>query len=248
MNKIYLISIACFLLLISINTNAQDSIKPLLKGWSTELNFNPFDGSLSLNNANGQIKIRKFLPNDIALRFAFTLSYKNDDNQLKDPYGAYPIDTKDKRQSFMAAVNFGTEKHFGGTRRISPYIGWEAGIGYKKSKEELENNSDTKTIKGAWQINQLSYSGQNYYYITNYIERGFWSAGVNILTGFDFYMAKDFYFGYEIGFGLEYIKYSTIEITKDTDFPDQGAYPDQDGSSWKIGPRLVNGIRIGYTF
>jgi hypothetical protein len=61
-------------------------------------------------------------------------------------------------------------------------------------------------------------------------------------------MAKDFYFGYEIGFGLEYIKYSTNEVTKDTGIPDQGTYPDQDGSSWKIGPRLVNGIRIGYTF
>jgi len=248
MNKIHLISIACFLLFSSNNIKAQDTIKPLLKGWSTELNFNPFDGSLSLNNANGQIKIRKFLPNDIALRLAFTLSYKNDDNQMKNPYGTNSIDTKDKRQSFMVAVNFGTEKHFGGTRRISPYLGWEVGIGFKKSKEELENNSNTKTIKGAWQSYELIYSGQNYYYNTSYGERGFWSAGANVLTGFDFYMAKDFYFGYEIGFGLEYIKYSTIEVTKDTEFPDQGTYPDQDGSSWKIGPKLVNGIRIGYTF
>jgi len=248
MNRIYSISIACFLLVASNSIKAQDTLKPLLKGWSTELNFNPFDGSLSLNNANGQIKIRKFLPNDIALRLAFTLSYKNDQSKMEDPYGTYPIDSKDKRQSFMVAVNFGTEKHFSGTRRISPYIGWEIGLGYKKSKEELENNSNSKTIKGAWQTYELAYSGQNYYFTTNYIERGFWSAGANVLTGFDFYMAKDFYFGYEIGFGLEYLKYSKIVITKDTEFPDSGTYPDQDGSSWKIGPRLVNGIRIGYTF
>ena len=248
MNKFYSISIACFLSLTFSSIKAQDTLKPLLKGWSTELNFNPFDGSLTLNNANGQIKIRKFLPNDIALRLAFTLSYKNDEDKMEYPYGTNPVNYTDQRQSFMVAVNFGTEKHFSGTRRISPYIGWEAGLGYKKSKEELENNTNSKTIKGAWQTYEVSYSGQNYYYTTNYIERGFWSAGANVLTGFDFYMAKDFYFGYEIGFGFEYLKYSTIEVTKDTEFPDQGTYPDQDGSSWKIGPRLVNGIRIGYTF
>lgn len=248
MNKIYSISIAFFLLFAANSMKAQDTLLPSLKGWSTELNFNPFDGSLSLNNANGQIKIRKFLPNNNALRLAFTLSYKNEDNQITDAYGAYPVDTKDKKQSFLLAVNIGTEKHFKSTPRLSPYIGWELGIGFKKSKEELDANSSTKTIKGAWQTYAVNYSGQNYYYTTNYVERGFWSAGANVLTGFDFYMAENFYFGYEISFGIEYIKFSTIEVTKDTEFPDQGTYPDQDGSSWKIGPRLVNGIRIGYTF
>lgn len=249
MNKIYSISIVCFFLLLANNSiKAQDTLKPFLKGWSTELNFNPFDGSLTLNNANGQIKIRKFCPNDIALRLAFTLSSKNDENKMENPYGTVPVNSKDKKQSFMVAINFGTEKHFNNARRLSPYIGWELGIGYKSSKEELEDNSDSKTIKGAWQTYQINYSGQNYYYSILYNERGFWSAGANLLTGFDFYMAKDFYFGYEIGFGLEYTKYSKIVVTKDVGFQDQGTYPDQDDRSWQIGPRLVNGIRIGYTF
>jgi hypothetical protein len=250
MNKIYSISlsIACFLLFSSNIIKAQDTIKPSLKGWSTELNFNPFNGSLTLNNAYGQIKIRKFLPNDIALRLAFTLSYKNNEDKMENPYGPYPLNSTDKRQSFMVAINFGTEKHFSSTRRISPYIGWEIGLGIQSSKEDIKNNDYSKTIKGGWQTYELNYSGQNYYLTTNYSERGFWSAGANALTGFDFYMAKDFYFGYEIGFGFEYIKYSKIVVTKDTEFPDTGSYPDQDGSSWKVGPRLVNGIRIGYTF
>jgi len=248
MNKIYSISIACFLLFSSNSIKAQDTLKPLLKGWSTELNINPFDGSLSLNNANGQIKLRKFCQNDIAFRLAFTLSYKSDENKLENLYGTYPVNTNDKRQSFMVAVNLGAEKHFKTSPRLSPYVGWEIGIGYKSSKEELKNNEDTETIKGAWQTYEVTYSGQNYYLTTNNVERGFWSAGANLLTGFDFYMAKDFYFGYELGFGIEYIKYSTIEITKDEAFPVTQNYPDQDGKSWKIGPRLVNGIRIGYTF
>lgn len=250
MNKLFSIplSIASFFLLTSNCIKAQDTIKPSLKGWSTELNFNPFNGSLALNNATGQIKIRKFLSNDIALRLAFTLSYKNVEDKMENPYGTYPVNSKDKKKSFEAGINFGTEKHFNGGRRISPYIGWEAGIGYKSSREDITNNANTLTVKGAWQTYEVIYNGQNPYYSTNYTERGFWSVGASALTGFDFYMAKDFYFGYELGFGFEYKKYSTIEITQSPSVPDNGTYPDQDGSSWRVGPKLVNGIRIGYTF
>ena len=61
-------------------------------------------------------------------------------------------------------------------------------------------------------------------------------------------MAKDFFFGYELGFGIDYTKYSKIETTQSPMVPDNRIYPDQEGSSWKVGPRLLNGIRIGYTF
>jgi len=246
MNKIFLISIACFLLISS--TQGQDTLKTSLKGWSTELNINPFNGSLTLNNANGQIKIRKFMPNGNALRLAFTLGSKNDETKMENSYGINPLNSKDKKQSFELGINFGTEKHFQSGRRISPYIGWEAGFGYKSSKEVITNNENTMTVKGAWQSYEMIYNGQNPYYATNYIERGFWSGGANVLTGFDFYMAKDFYFGYELGFGFEYTKYIKIEITQSPLVPDNRTYPNQDGSSWKVGPRLLNGIRIGYTF
>ena len=248
MNKIYSISIDCFLLFASYNSIAQDTIQSKLKGWSTELNFNPFDGSLSLNNANAQIKIRKFSPNGNALRLAFTLGYKNVTDKLDNAYGTTPVNSSDQKQYFLLAVNFGTEKHFRSTHRLSPYIGWEAGLGFKTSKEEMKYNSATRTIKGAWETRELYYAGQTYYYNTNYVERGFMSVGAKVLAGFDFYMSKDFYFGYEVGFGLDYTKYSKITVTRDSTFPDQANYPDYTGSSWDIGPRLVNGIRIGFVF
>jgi hypothetical protein len=248
MNKIYSISIVCFLLFTSNNSIAQDTIQSKLKGWSTELNFNPFDGSLSLNNANAQIKIRKFSPNGNAVRIAFTLGYKSITDKLDNVYGSSPISSSDQKQYFQLAVNIGTEKHFRSSRRLSPYIGWEAGLGFKVSKEEMKINSSTRTIKGAWETRELYYAGQGYYYNTDYVERGFISVGAKVLTGFDFYMAKDFYFGYEIGFGLDYTKYSKIIVTRDSSFPDQANYPDYTGSSWDIGPRLVNGIRIGFIF
>jgi hypothetical protein len=61
-------------------------------------------------------------------------------------------------------------------------------------------------------------------------------------------MADNFYFGYELGFGFEFVKYSKVEVTKDNGYPDSGLLPDIDANSWSIGPRLLNGIRIGYNF
>jgi len=248
MKKNYLIFIVLLVVLGISSTKAQDTIKPKLKGWSTELNFNPFNGSLSLNNSSGQIKLRKFCANNVALRIAFNIGNKANTSSNTYPYGTVPIDTEEKMNSLLFAVNFGTEKHFKTNLRLSPYIGWEAGVGIKNSKHVIDNNSNTKTIKGAWQSIYLSNSGQGYYYTANYTERGYLSFTANALTGFDFYMSKDFYFGYEFGFGIEYFKYSKITVTKDVEFPEQGTYPDQTASSWNIGPHLINGIRIGYTF
>ena len=81
-----------------------------------------------------------------------------------------------------------------------------------------------------------------------YEERGFTSTNANLFTGFDFYMADNFYFGYELGFGFEFIKYSKISITKDIEYPGSDLLPDLDTKNWSIGPRLVNGIRLGYNF
>ena len=248
MKKSYSILIVLFVVLCISNTKAQDTIKPKLKGWSTELNINPFNGSLSLNNSSGQIKLRKFCANNVALRIAFNIGNKHNTNSSTNPYGNVPIDMNEKMNSLLFAVNFGTEKHFNTNRRLSPYIGWEAGVGIKSSKHEINQQSNTKKIKGAWQTSSLTNSSQGYYYTTNYIERGFLSFTANALTGFDFYMTKDFYCGYEFGFGIEYFKYSKITVTKDVAFPDQGTYPEQSASSWNIGPHLINGIRIGYTF
>jgi hypothetical protein len=214
--------------------------------WGTELNFNPFNGSLSFNNASGQFKLRKFLPGNKALRLSVAMEYKQDNNTVDDPYGTSAIHNKDRRNSFSLSANLGQEKHFNGSKRLSPYIGWEAGFGFKTSQHIIGTSTSTTTIKGAWE--QVTYynSGQYYYSSTNYIERGFWSIGANFVAGFDFYMSKSFYLGYEVLFGADYIKYSTIDITQTNN--SNSNTPDQNDESWKLGPKLSNGIRIGFIF
>jgi len=248
MKKIFRVLIVCMLFLAVKNADSQIVPTKYVKGWGTELNFNPFDGSLGLNNGSGQIKIRRFLDNNIVLRGALSIGYKTESDNEKQVYGTQPTETTDKRTAIQTVLNFGVEKHFNGGSRLSPYIGFEVGIGLKKSKQELEYNTFSKTIKGAWEVQNFYYNGQYYVSQWSYDERGFVSGNGEILTGFDFYMADNFYFGYELGFGLEYVKYSKIEVTKDADYPGSQNIPDLDSKSWKIGPRLLNGIRIGYNF
>ena len=248
MKIIYLILIVSLILAAVKNADSQNVPTKYVKGWGTELNFNPFDGSLSLNNGSGQIKVRRFLNNEIALRGAITIGYKNDFDNEKQVYGTQPTETTDKKTSFLTGFNFGVEKHFNSGSRISSYIGFEIGVGLKKSKQEIEYNTFPKTLKGAWEVQNYYYNGQYYVSEWSYKERGFVSGNGEILTGFDFYMADNFYLGYELGFGLEYIKYSKIEVTKDANYPGTENIPDLDSKSWRVGPRLLNGIRIGYNF
>ena len=247
MNRKSALTLICFFLVLS-SIKSQDTLKVTAGRWSTELNLNPFDGSLTLNNTNTQIKARKFITDRTAFRIAITTNYLQNNNNRKSEYGSYPIDESIRRNSFQTVINLGIEKHLKGTRRISPYWGWEVGLGFKGSKEVNRNGSTQKTIKGAWEVvSQTYYTNNGYYYTyTTMTERGYWSIGGNLIAGFDFYMAKDFYFGFEILFGLDYYNYSNIDITTNT--PSNTVYPKYDDETWRMGPKLVNGIRIGYIF
>jgi hypothetical protein len=246
MNKYSLLILVGFLLISSTNIQSQDTLKATPMKWGTELNFNPFSGNLSFNNANGQIKLRKFLTGNKALRLALTMDFKQDNSSQDNLYGTSPVHNASRKSSFTIQASFGQENHFAGNRRLSPYIGWEAAIGYKTSKNVINTTNNRVTIDGAWQYSQSYSSGGYTYIVTNYEERGFWSIGGNLVAGFDFYMAKNFYLGYEVLFGADYIKYSKIDITQS--IGSAATYPSQDDESWKLGPRLINGIRIGFIF
>jgi len=243
-----LIILTCLLLSVTLAVKSQNIPTQYTKGWGTELNINPFNGSLSLNNASGQIKVRRFIQNDIALRAGISIAYKNNNDQEKLVYGTQPYESTNKRTSLLTALTLGAEKHLNSGHRLSPYVGFELGVGLKSSKQEYAYNSAKRTVKGAWEVESTYYNGSYYVNSLTYDERGFWSSSGNILTGFDFYMDNNFYFGYELGFGFEFIKYSKIDITQDAEYPGSDTTPDLDSKSWTVGPRLLNGIRIGYNF
>lgn len=230
---------------------SQDSLKTTSHSWTAELNVNPLQGQISLNNAVNQIKVRYFASNQFAYRLAFSVNNVKRDNDQKSTYGANPVNTSDVKKSTTLGLNFGFEKHLVGTRRLSPYIGGELALGLKNANAKYETTEGTTEIKGAWQDISYVSSGSSYYtsYITS--EPGYKSIGLNIVAGFDFYIAKHFFFGYEMLFGFTYKKYQDIVRTY-TPKPGKPTYnttyPDQTGSERNFGPKIINGIRLGYTF
>lgn len=238
--------VAAIVLLMTFQARSQEVVSNGERKWGTELNFNPFNGSLSLNNSSGQIKVRRFLSDEFALRFGVVLVWQNYHDEVEQKYTQSPYTSFDKKQSLETILNFGFEKHFPKGKHLSPYIGAEAGIGFKRSTHTMELNNKTRTIEGAWESSE--YSGQ--YYTQSFVEKNYVSAGANMLAGFDFYMDENFYFGYEFGFGLEYKRFGNIEITQDEDYYSytETPIPDTKSSSWRLAPNLINGIRIGYNF
>jgi hypothetical protein len=237
---------------------AQDTLKTSAKSWSAELNVNPFQGQISLNNALNQIKVRYFATEKLAYRLAFNINNFRKDNGQSNVYGTNPIENSDVKKSTTFSINLGLENHFTGTRRLSPYIGAEIAFGVKDASETINTKQSTTEIKGGWQSTQvIQYNnGNGTYYYTNIFntEIGFQSYGINLVTGFDYYVSKNFYFGYEMLFGYNYTKYNKVETTvtpkpgQDTQTGTNNSYPDQTGKEHSFGPKIINGIRLGYTF
>jgi hypothetical protein len=211
---------------------------------------NLFQGQLSLSNALNQIKFRYMYSDASALRIGFTTESKREIHNVNTVYGTNPSKDNEKGTSTMIGVNFGLERHFRGTKRLSPYIGGELTLGYKWSKYVIENSSYTTTIKGAWQQYQTMQTVNGTYSYTTYnAERGFVSYGLNFITGFDFYMAKHLFIGYELEFGFNNENFTNIDITySGTNPQSQNPSPNYDDKSFSFGPKIINGIRIGYVF
>lgn len=234
---------------------SQDTLKSFNNNWSTELNFNPFNGNLSFNNAAGQIKFRYFEPGGKAWRLAITYNFNKDNEKIKSVYGTNPYDNSYLQRTSFVGLTAGREKHFNSSRRLSPYIGWETGFGIKSSYAKINTPEKDTEIKGATikyeQIPSSQYPSQ-YIIMQTFGERGFWSVSGNLVIGFDFYMSRKFYFGYEMLFGLDYISYSDIKITEElkntSNNNNPSTYPNIDEESWKFGPKLLNGLRIGFVF
>jgi len=245
----------CLVLLVFYSTQifAQDTLKVSAGSWSTELNVNPLQGEFTLNNSVNQMKVRYFKTNSLAYRLAFSFNSINRDDSQLNVYGSNPVDNSDVKKTTSAGLNLGFEKHFTGTRRLSPYVGAEIAFGIKSAKETIETLESTTEIKGAWQsIQTVQYynNGYTYYTVVDNVERGYQSVGINLVTGFDFYVAKHFFFGYEMLFGFNYLKYDDIKttFTPKQDQPNNTASPAKSAKETNFGPKIVNGIRLGYTF
>ena len=73
--------------------------------------------------------------------------------------------------------------------------------------------------------------------------------GLNLIAGFDYYVAQNLYLGAELGLGFSYKKMSTITSTMDP-LPTgaKQAADEIQGSTIDFGPNVVSAFRLGYNF
>jgi len=215
------------------NANAQTSdagttdggIKPTAGDVTLEANVNLFEGNVNLSNSLQQVRGRYFLSDKMALRLGVDLSYEST---------APETDVKASTLEFSIAP--GIEKHFAGTNRLSPYIGAELLFGLKTANYEDERETggiERREIKGAWE------GGAN---------RGHFLVGIGAVAGFDFYVARHLYVGYELGFEISSRTLSEIETTVEPEFGPEITTTSDSQGTLTIGPNIRNGIRVGFVF
>ncbi|HEX6890552.1 MAG TPA: hypothetical protein VF141_07665, partial [Chryseolinea sp.] len=157
MNKIYGLFFVGYL--VSSQTYGQDSLRTVPQHASLEhhlkvtydeltmeLNINPFNAELSLNNLIDQLKLRFFTSDNFAIRLGFTVNSVDKDITTSNPYGTNPYNIVENKKSTLIGVNAGIEKHFLGTRRLSPYLGIELAIANRSSSHIINDGTTETTI------------------------------------------------------------------------------------------------------
>lgn len=223
--------------------NKLEHLKASKGTFATELNVNPFGGEVNLNNSLNQIKVRYFISDLIALRLGFNVNIIRDLEDNNNPYGSNPFRYYYERKSTKTSVNFGLEKHFKGTKRLSPYFGADVSIENFSSSSDFDNQQITLSTKNIWVIVSSNNNQQTFY---NFNNRAYFQYGVNVFTGFDYYISKNFFFGYELTYGFAHTAYKTPEISSNGSTNTN--FYSSENTSFNVGTRLLNGIRLGYNF
>ncbi|KAA9340307.1 hypothetical protein [Adhaeribacter soli] len=207
-------------------TSDEGGIKPVAGEVTMEANVSLLNGGVSLSNSLNQLRGRYFLSDNMAVRLGVNISYNSD---------APRPDVESRTIEFSLAP--GIEKHFAGTNRLSPYVGADLLFGIKNVHFEDEND------RGGG-IDRIEIDGS----IDNGNNRGFFLIGLAGVAGCDFYVARHLYFGYELGLELSSTKLSEVETTTTYNNGSSITIKTPDESNFNFGPRVRNGIRVGFVF
>ncbi len=198
----------------------ETNFKPLTGQKTFELFINPLSANpISFSN----LRLRKFITDKKAYRLGANLG----------------LSSSMPNFNFNLAIMPGVEKHFEGTKRLSPFVGAEfifLGSFSSSSVKDIAKKITTTTSG--------SYSdGSNRSNIT---------TGLNAVIGTDFYISKNLYFGVEAGYGIYVISTLGNTTTVVVDGGTTTTTTTDGNTSLQIGTNLgtnVNGaIRFGFVF
>lgn len=187
--KYSLLFLIIFCSLNSITAEETPSLKPMNGTITSQIGIsfatlNPNVISMGLNG-------RYFLKERLALRTSIMI----DNQKSVEHFDENPDGTGSKGKftsSFNSSIfSIGAEKHFKGTKRLSPYAGIEFGIGAASVKETGENSDGFDF--------EPDYSEESH--------RKFSIINTNAFLGFDYWFGEGIYIGVEYSF----IGYTTVK-------------------------------------
>lgn len=218
---IILLSLLLFPLLVQAQEETETSnseneyLKPDYGMFTIEYNMGLGDNPISLEN----VRARYFIDYNLALRAGLVLDYRNES----------PDENTDIN-STRAGIKAGLEFHLDGTKRLSPYFGFEGRFISQGYNEKFTNpgTGATSELRGGLSSGEVAF--------TEY--------GGSLLAGADFYVAKNLYLGLELG--LDIIGQSDSDVEQDA----SGTVTklSDGGSRFRIGFNALNFFRIGYAF
>jgi hypothetical protein len=140
-----------------IKTNAGTFNKPVKGDILTEFTFTPNFSGESQFTSNG-IKLRKFISDDRATRYAINLGFAN------EAFG-----DEEKMGGFDFSISLGRENHLKGAERLSTFWGYEGliGFGSVSSKEKVNNNWRDVDKMNTFSVGARTFAGADYYFIPN---------------------------------------------------------------------------------
>ncbi|RDC58737.1 BT1926 family outer membrane beta-barrel protein [Adhaeribacter pallidiroseus] len=130
----------------------------------------------------------------------------------------------------------GIEKHFSGTKKLSPYIGAEIGFTSTFVKSEYTGPDREISVKNGYIDDNQNPNGRP----------GYSQIGLNAIVGADYYFVKRFYVGMELGYGIQY------KISKKIEIKENGitTYADKVNGfrQFALGAYANPGLRVGFVF
>lgn len=210
----------------------QESFKPLAGDFTGELGLSGGILNSEVNlNENGLLRFRYFVKDDLAIRLGASVGANN---RKENAYGINNEAGWVKQNNFGVGINLGIEKHFAGTKRLSPYVG--ADLMFNATSNHKW--SEKANYAGAYDANySFDVKGAN--------QTGF---GVRAIMGADYYFAKNVYLGVEAGLGFMASKSGKTTTTNVDNGVTKTFTTESRGSTFELSPNVITGVRIGFVF
>jgi outer membrane protein W len=199
---------------------------------------NPFsiEGQMSYNTSSlsfnaPSLRMRYFIADDLAARISLSIN----NSTTKDYYYELPdnggAEGTEINKTSYTTISLGAEKHFGGTDRLSPYVGADLvyGMGNSSAKWDKFDGSGYNADFTASAKNPSS------------------MIGLNLVAGTDYYFAENFYLGLELGLGFQSISEKAGEFTFTTGGATVTNLSEPTKSSG-FGNNFIGNARLGWRF